>query len=691
MGEKRIMPSREGFLNPFPVAQRPFEAKPTPEVRQHGVGVDPTAPLSALSQLVRSFFLFFLSGASIGAALAFVSYEHLPELVSNNNTISAADRRAILSYIVIAGIFACLLPCAYLLQKRSQQAVDLVARAGRVISPLMLVFVLPFLFDWHVFQGHELSCALTGAVFGIALEHCLRVSFSALRCPAAVQLWSETCRHNPRLVRWVPGVLIGTMAVFFAVYFSHYTLLHHYRLQTQSLDLAVYDNEFWNLLRGKWFKISPSLGRTGTHMAYHAEFVAYLLAPFYALRQKASTLLIMQAVLCGAGAIPIFLIARRRLDSAVAGLAFAYAYIVYGPLHGPIFYDFHFLTLAPFFVGWVLYFFESGRRGLLIAAWFAAALLREDQSAGLAMAGLFYLVSGDRPRWALGGAVLSAVFFVVMKFIVMPAHSEGSEAFAWIFAGLIPSGEQGFGAALRSVFSNPVFALNTILVPDKFVYVMKILAPVLLLPFRHARTWLLLVPAALFTLLSTGYQPVVQTSFQYTSYWTAYLFVAGAIVLASWKHRPDGKPRIAAALAAMVVTSTAMSYNHGAIFQHNTFQGGFRHVVFDKSVEDIKNHNDFYALVAMIPPKVSVTATETEAAHVSSREDCFTMRMGYQDADYLLLSIAEARGGESRDAMVAALATSNYGLVDSRGNFQLWRKGYSQARNSEGKRQLGIP
>jgi len=221
--------------------------------------------------------------------------------------------------------------------------------------------------------------------------------------------------------------------------------------------------------------------------------------------------------------------------------------------------------------------------------------------------------------------------------------------------------------------------------------VMKILAPVLLLPFRHARTWLLLVPAALFTLLSTGYQPVVQTSFQYTSYWTAYLFVAGAIVLASWKRRPDGKPRIAAALAAMVVTSTAMSYNHGAIFQHNTFQGGFRHVVFDKSVEDIKNHNDFYALVAMIPPKVSVTATETEAAHVSSREDCFTMRMGYQDADYLLLSIAEARGGESRDAMVAALATSNYGLVDSRGNFQLWRKGYSQARNSEGKRQLGIP
>jgi len=246
----------------------------------------------------------------------------------------------------------------------------------------MLVFVLPFLFDWHVFQGHELSCALTGAVFGIALEHCLRVSFSALRCPAAVQLWSETCRHNPRLVRWVPGVLIGTMAVFFAVYFSHYTLLHHYRLQTQSLDLAVYDNEFWNLLRGKWFKISPSLGRTGTHMAYHAEFVAYLLAPFYALRQKASTLLIMQAVLCGAGAIPIFLIARRRLDSAVAGLAFAYAYIVYGPLHGPIFYDFHFLTLAPFFVGWVLYFFESGRRGLLIAAWFAAALLRGLWSAG---------------------------------------------------------------------------------------------------------------------------------------------------------------------------------------------------------------------------------------------------------------------------------------------------------------------
>ena len=120
----------------------------------------------------------------------------------------------------------------------------------------------------------------TGAVFGIGLERCLRVSFSALRCPAAAKLWSEASESNPRLVRWLPAVLCGVMAVFFAVYFSTYTLLHHYRLQTQSLDLAVYDNEFWNLLRGKWFKISPGLGRTGSHMAYYAEFAAYLLAPF---------------------------------------------------------------------------------------------------------------------------------------------------------------------------------------------------------------------------------------------------------------------------------------------------------------------------------------------------------------------------------------------------------------------------
>ena len=88
------------------------------------------------------------------------------------------------------------------------------------------------------------------------------------------------------------------------MYFSYYTVQHHYQLETRSFDLAIFDNIMWNLLRGKWFKASPVLGRVGSHIRYHATFDAYLFAPFYALRQKADTLLVMQSVLSGARGHP---------------------------------------------------------------------------------------------------------------------------------------------------------------------------------------------------------------------------------------------------------------------------------------------------------------------------------------------------------------------------------------------------
>jgi uncharacterized membrane protein len=198
----------------------------------------------------------------------------------------------------------------------------------------------------------------------------------------------------------------------------------------------------------------------------------------------------------------------------------------------------------------------------------------------------------------------------------------------------------------------------------------------------------------MFTLLSWGYKPLYQTFFQYTSNYTTYIFFAACVTMSWWRQREavvgERTLRMPAAVLAILATATVYSYSHGAMFQRESFVGGFRQIRFEVSKADHRRHNDLYELIKMIPRDASVAATEMEAPHVSNRRFCFTLRFTYEDADYLLMNLDEARGGTTNAILKGAIATGKYGYVGRRGNFALWKRGGDQSRNDQGKQILGI-
>jgi hypothetical protein len=328
-----------------------------------------------------------------------------------------------------------------------------------------------------------------------------------------------------------------------------------------------------------------------------------------------------------------------------------------------------------------------------VVAWVVAISMREELSAGLAMACLFYLLSGKRPVWALAGGLLSASYFLLAKFVVMPAfRTRGMPvaSFDWLYGELRPERERGFDAILRTIGSNPLFTFNSMLTKDKATYLLQLLGPVLLLPLRHGRAWLLLVAPAVFTVLATAVPALHSTRFQYAAHWAAYVFVAAAITLSAWRGLPDGRVRIAAAGLALVVVSTVFSHQYGAIFHRRTFKGGFVHVQFHLTERDRQRHADLYDLIGLIGPGASVAATETEAPHVSARRDFRTLRYDHGNADYLLVNVREARKRkETNDNLRSALDTGRYGFLGSSGDFALWGKGKDPSRNDEGDELIG--
>jgi uncharacterized membrane protein len=630
--------------------------------------------------------LFFM-GSSVAAGLGLAIIVPSNEALAISNQLEATRRTALIVTSLCGGGLACLAGAAYLLRRRTRMAVEHLRLLALLGSPLLLSFAIPNLFNWLVYQNRDFLFAVVATLFGLALERTVLTSMRAAEQLGLLERLHDPVHRLGRMLRRVPGLLLAAMVIGFAAHMAFYTIRQHDQLMTYSWDLGIFNNLMWNLLRGQWFKAAPVLGPEGSHIQFHATFGAYLLLPIYALWQKPQMLLIIQASLLALAAVPLYLVAQRRLGSPWLGLVFAYVYLIHAPLHGPIFYDFHFLTIAPFFVGWVIYCFETDKRGWLVFAWLAAVSTREEISAGLGVAALYYLLAGRRTRWAWSMGAASAAYFLVVKFYVMPLHGPTEDSFAWIFKDLIPPGEAGFPGVLRTLTTNPVYTFNSMFTSEKFTYLLKTLGPLLLLPIRHSLIWMLCLPAILFTLLATGYPPLIETKFQYTSNWTPYVLFGSVFVLDAWRRRET--TRYVAAVPALCITATLFSYNGGAIFQKNSFLGGFHQVSFTWTKAHQKQRDDLYELIAKIPDDASVSACEMIVPHVSSRENAYTLnRSGALDADYLLCDLGLLRIPPAPDFMRAAVATGQYSFMGKSGNFALWGKGGNHEHDMEGRRLI---
>jgi uncharacterized membrane protein len=252
---------------------------------------------------------------------------------------------------------------------------------------------------------------------------------------------------------------------------------------------------------------------------------------------------------------------------------------------------------------------------------------------------------------------------------------------------------------VKTVFLNPAFLLQSLLREDKLIYALQVLAPVVLLPLRRRRALLLIAPAVLPTLFA--YTEANRTlapfmiSFQYTSHWTSCVFLASAVSLSqvaepACEHDRLGKIRFVAAVSALCFATLATSYQFGAVFQHHTAKAGFDLFSFGTTPDDLARRADRKALVVQIPKDAKVAASERELPHMANRRWAYTLRSGIFDAEYVLVShgLPWSRG-DDLVPVEQVLRDGSFGLIETRGNFSLLKRGFSTEKNVELLRKLG--
>jgi uncharacterized membrane protein len=656
------------------------------------------SPRSLLSLLASTFLNAGYIGAGLGLFLGLLS---IPELAkfSSNNQLPVELRWRVLGIIAGCLVSAVLLTGVVLLFRRGRPKTERMEFLVRALLPLGWTWPAPLFFDWEVFRGNGLLRVLLALLWAVGLERSLRSTFQYLsslefRVPARLRLKESVTKQVKRFGPHLFTLATLALVIWFSIFCARYTVMQHHRMGTSGFDLGIFDNLFYNLLDGEFFRGGVDAdNRGGNHLQFHANFLAYLFVPVYALSPRAETLLILQAWVVGFSAIPLYLLTRLRLKSEVAAFVIAFVYLSHEALQGPIFYEFHFLTMSSFFICWTLYFFERGSRWMLALTWLCAVLLREDQGAVLGAAGLVYLLMGKRPLLAAIGIVAGVAWLAVMRFVIMPLQAaDGAfQQHIGIFQAMVAPGDHGFGGVLKTIITNPIYTLNNMMEARKFEYVLLLGVPFALLPFRSPRLLFLFAPATLFTLCTANYPPPVSKGFQYTMYWMPLLALGAVLKIDEWRVR-NMPQRVKAAVLTMFIVGGALGYNGGSLYQQNSFTGGFRRVVFEITDAEKARLAELRSLIAKIPPRATLTATEAVVPHVSNRPDAHTLRQGIGNVEYLLLWKQELYGGEQPNHLIAELGTwpdQRYGLIEQTPNFLLFRRGAPTTDNVRALKPMG--
>ncbi len=635
-----------------------------------------------LAAVARSISLSGLIGVSLTVTVQFLYKANWLTLFITQNQLPMPQRmRMIVSMGIGLGIGVLFGAVGMFIARRRGVSYPHIERVFWFLSPLLLLPAFPQLYRWKPWKGKHndlmpvlLFIALVAEVlfvkaFGNVPERVGRAwAFLRARAPGFFK------KHGPIII-------LLTCITAYTLFMSFYNMRWHYKIRTHNFDLAIDNNLIYSALEGGHIESTVVVGKNpAAYLGAHAKLGQYVILPIYALYPKIETLIVLQSLCLGLAALPLYAFSRQFLRPWVA-LAVALAYLCYFPMHSANFTESKYLSICIVFLFATYWAALRGRWVWLCVFFVCAALMREDVPIGLAIGGTVLILSGKRPVAGFIMALVSTVWFVILRFIIM--ERAGDWWFPSMYKGLFAPGQTGLASVAKTLFTNPFFVLGKIITKAKVYYLLHLLVPLAFIPARRWYLWAAFVPGAILTLLVTDYKPVFGSSFQYVMHWVPYLYLAVPIGLAALE-KSGGVAKLRGAVATLLLATTVTSYHYGAFAARNgSVRGGYHYINFDFTQAERERYAALKDVISVIPPKASVVATETVGPHVSSRRYMYAMRRGLYGAEYILASRRELDFESTRKFFTKGVKGREYGVIKRAADFVVLKKGHDTSGNAD--------
>ncbi|MCD6404652.1 MAG: DUF2079 domain-containing protein, partial [Planctomycetes bacterium] len=390
-------------------------------------------------------------------------------------------------------------------------------RQAVAFVPFLSILVLLVLEGYGIAPGAMLL-GIHAVVFSAAAFLGITVALQA----------SEEKPPLARAVSWAGRRGVVIVAVLAAVYWvtsSVLGILQYQSLNISYTDTADFEQMLWNTLGGRFLETS-AFG----HMFFgeHVQFVHLLLLPFYALVPSLKTLMVLKSAALASGAFAVYLLARSRLTSKAAAVAFAAAYLLYPAMQYVdlelVYNTFRPVAFAIPALLWAVYFLDKEKMAGFSIAAFLAVASKEEMALPVAMMGIL-LVLRRRRVWGAAVFAFGIAWFFASVLWVIP-HFRGGPTHMYVY--YLDFGEHhSFGSLFASIVFHPLHTLQVAFRLRKIDYLLLLMVPLGLRTLFSWRMILVMLPSLATTLLASR-NPSSEIVFHYQASLVPFM-VMGAV------------------------------------------------------------------------------------------------------------------------------------------------------------------
>lgn len=421
-----------------------------------------------------------------------------------------------------------------------------------------------------------------------------------------------------RLVR-SPGGTVWAGITAFAAGLGTLAALEHRAFETGRFDLGNMVQAVWSTAHGRPLEVTELGGDQITRLGAHVDPMLVAFAPLWWLWPSPTMLLVLQAVVVALGALPIFWLGRKHLESDWAGALCGLAYLAYPAVQWLALDEFHPVALACPLLAFAFWYLDEDRLWMFLPFGVLAALTKEEVPLVIGALGIWYAIA--KRRWIEGAviAVVGTAATAISLGVVMPHFREGAEP---AFYGRYDAVGGSPGGLAETAFTDPFAVLGAVTEGRDLLYIAELAFPLVGLFLLAPLGLVAALPELLANLLSSV---STQTSirFHYTAPIAPFL-IAGAVLGAARFARP--REAAGALLAASLV---------GAIVIGPLGAGELG--------PDRRSAHDRLAAEALtlIPPEASVSSTNGLGAHLSERRRIHSFPV-VRDAEWIAVDLERA-------------------------------------------------
>ncbi len=304
----------------------------------------------------------------------------------------------------------------------------------------------------------------------------------------------------------IAWLLLIMLVVAYSVVLCEQSVLRYTTYVATAFDLGNMDQATWNTLHGHLFQFtnhSDNWYGAPIRLAQHVEPIFLLLSLLYVFFADPRTLLIFQTLALAAGALPVFILARKSLPTLpLFAPLMVLGYFLAPALLGENIFDFHPVTLVTPLLLYAVLSLTYRRHIWFVVLCILVASCKEEMGAVVALLALLAIWKYKIPRLGLavciGGITWTAIAFLV----IIPHFNVGAQSnnFWYRYATLGATPTQ----AIINILRRPWIVFGVLVTTDRIYYIASLLRSTGYIALL-APEWLIpTIPSLAINLLASG-------------------------------------------------------------------------------------------------------------------------------------------------------------------------------------------